>query len=114
MKPDYVKMDIEGFPYNAEFPPSLTENSSKYHGYRTYNEVSFYYEFSVQYYDLSFRYNDNYYYIMQRNDKAYLTDSEFKEKHEEFENGNALLRQLMIEGQPLIRLINQVEDIDFW
>lgn len=24
-----------------------------------------------------------------------------------------LLRQLKIEGQPLIRLINQVEDIDF-
>lgn len=68
----------------------------------------------MQNYDLSFRYNGNYYYIMQRDNKAYLTDSEFMDKLEEFENGNALLRQLKIEGRPLIGIINDVEDIDFW
>lgn len=51
---------------------------------------------------------------MQRDNKAYLTDSEFKDEFEEFENGNALLRQLTIEGRPLIAIINDVEDIDFW
>ena len=114
MKADYIKLDIEGFPYNAAYPPSPAENGSKYHGYRTDNEESFFYEFSVQYYDISFRYKDKYYYIMQRDNKAYLTDSEFKNKYEEFEDGNTLLRQLKIEGKPLIGLINYVEDIDFW
>ena len=114
MKAEYIKTDLEGFPYNAAFPPSPSEFGNDYHGYRTYNEESFFYEFAVQYYDLSFYYNGNTYYIMQRDSKAYLTDSEFKDKLEEFENGNALLRQLKIEGRPLIAIINDVEDIDFW
>jgi len=114
MKAEYVKTDLAGFPYNAAFPPSPSQYGNDYHGYRTYNEESFFYEFAVQYYDLSFRYNGNYYYIMQRDNKAYLTDSEFKDKLEEFDNGNALLRQLKIEGRPLIGIINDVEDIDFW
>ena len=51
---------------------------------------------------------------MQRDNKAYLTDSEFKEKLKEFEDGNVLLRQLKIEGRALIGVINNVDDIDFW
>ncbi len=114
MKADYIKTDLAGFPYNAAYPPSPSENGAVFHGYRTYNEESFFYEFSVQNYDLSFRYKSTYYYIMQRDNKAYLTDSEFKEKYEEFNDGNALLRQLKIDGQPLIGIINDVDDIDFW
>jgi hypothetical protein len=114
MKDKYVWLDINGFPYNAKYPPNPTEYGNKYHGYRTYEEESFFYEFAVQYYDLSFRYNGNYYYIMIRGDHAYVTDESFVEERESFPDGNTLIEQFRIEGHPLISIIPQIDDIDFF
>ena len=111
---NYIKRDLLGYPYNGKYPPDLSNTTGENHGYRTYNEESFFYEFAVQSYELSFRYNGKYYYIEPSSDGSFVTGKDFHERYQRFEDPNDLLEHFLIDGVPLIRLINEVDDIEFY
>lgn len=109
MRNDYIKTDLAGYPYNFKYPPYLNSN---YHGYKNDVEETFYYDFAVQYYGVTFEYHGKRYYLMTCDDYVFETDETFKEEYQRFEDGNAALEQFMIEGKRLIDLIGEITDCE--
>ena len=109
---DYIKLDLAGYPFNAQYPPNYDKNGGLYHGYHNNTEETFFYDFAVQRYDLRFHLNGKEYYFLSAQEHTALCDSKFTTELQVFEDGNAVLEQFEIEGKKLIDLIPFIEDCE--
>ena len=109
---DYIKRDLAGYPFNAQYPPDYDKNGGLYHGYRNNTEETFFYDFAVQRYDLRFSLNGKEYYFLCSQDHAALCDSKFTTEYQVFDDGNAVLEQFEIDGKKLSELIPLIEDCE--
>lgn len=111
-KKDYIKQDLVGRWYNAKYPPDFKNNGDKYDGYKTGNEEVLFYDFAVLGYDLAFSYRGERYYFMSDSEYVALTDENFTKEYQRFDNGNAALEQFLIDGTPIVKLVDQLEDVE--
>lgn len=109
--PSYVKRDLADYPYNAKYPPT-NPSSNKYHGYGTAARECLFYDFAVLGYDLMVKYHGRTYYFMTDTDCVWLSNENFTAMIERYKDGNDLLEHFLIEGTPLIRLIDQLEEYE--
>ncbi len=86
----------------------------EFHGYKSWNEEALFYQFAVQRYDLSFRYHGRMYYLLAEMDHVAVSDEGFAHEIVPFESGNALIENYLIEGKPLIDIINDLEEVDIF
>lgn len=110
-----VGTDFLGYPYNVKYPPELAKYGDQYLGYKSWNREVFFYEFAVQGYDVQFEYHGIVYHLMADSD-YYCTcpnhcftpdaDSQY------FANGNDLIEHLLIEGKPLIIIIDELTNVE--
>lgn len=105
----YVGYDLYGHPYNSAYPPNKDKFGSTYDGYATIGEGVLLYDFVVMGYDVRFSYKGKTYHLLN-DGKAYLSDSHFKVKGQEFDNPMELVERLQIEGEALLRIL---KDIDY-
>lgn len=60
--PDYIALDLCGYRYNRKYPPNKERYSDSYGGYKNNAEEVLLYNFAVQFYDVSFKYNGRSYF----------------------------------------------------
>ena len=92
--------------------PDYSHNGSLYHGYKNSVEESLFYDFAVQGYDLGFTYKDKRYYFLSESDYVALSDENFTEEYQRFDDGNSALEQFLIDGKNVIELIDQLVDVE--
>ena len=83
-----------------------------YHGYDTPAQECLFYDFAVLGYDLMVKYHGKSYYFMVDDNCVWLSDSNFCEMKQKFKNGNDVLEHFMIEGKPLISIVDDLEDYE--
>ena len=110
--PDYIALDLCGYRYNGKYPPNEELNGTTYRGYRNNAEEVLFYDFAVQFYDVSFKYNGKAYYLLTEEDHVAVCDKHFNEEFETFSNANELIEKFEIDGVPLLKLIDQLEDVE--
>lgn len=110
-KSDYVMTDLMGYPYNGKYPPK-DDKRGIYHGYSSDVEETLFYDFAVQGYDLTFVYKGKRYCFLSGKDYVALCDEHYTEEYQVFSDGNTALEQFMIDGNSLIELINQLEEVE--
>ncbi len=71
-----------------------------------------FYDFAVQFYDVSFKYNGKSYYLLTDEDHVAVSDEHFTKEYETFSNANELIERFRIDGKPLLTLIDQLEDVE--
>ena len=108
---EVVGIDLWGYPYNRKYPSNKTLYPT-YGGYETPQEEAFFYDFAVQGYDIKFRYHGVQYYCLYEPEHVALCDSHFTEEYQVFSNGNELIENLLVEGIPLIRLLQELDDVE--
>lgn len=112
-KNSYIRYDLAGYPFNGKYPPrDGDKNGNLYHGYRNPKEECLFYDFAVLGYDLMFSYHGKEYYFMVDEDCVWLSDENFTAMTQRFDSGNDVLENFMIEGTPLIQLINQLDECE--
>lgn len=112
MRPEYIKKDLAGYYYNAEYPPNYELYGDTYEGYKNNAELILFYEFAVQRYDVSFRYKGTPYYLMTDEFCVAVCDEHFTEQYEVFENANELIKHWRIDGKPLIDIMDELENVE--
>lgn len=112
-KKSYIRYDLAGYPFNGKYPPSIDRRKGNlYHGYKTPREECLFYDFAVQGYDLMISYHGVEYYFMVDEDCVWLSDEKFTAMLQRFESGNDVLEKFMIEGKPLIQLIEDLDECE--
>lgn len=109
-KDSYIRTDICGFAYNGNFPPN--SNERLYHGYKTPAQECLFYDFAVQGYDLMIKYKGLPYYFMVDTDCVWLSDEHFSATVRKFANGNDVLEHFCIEGTPLCKLVDNLDEYE--
>lgn len=111
-KKKYVRQDQTGRWFNAKYPPDFKKNGDKYDGYKTGNEEVLFYDFAVMGYDMSFSYKGKSFFFLSEPDYVALCDEHFTKEYQRFDDGNTALEQFLIDGKPLIKLVNELEDVE--
>ena len=110
-----IALDLFGYAYNKKYPPNIALYGDDCQGYKTWNQSLFFYDFAVHGYDMWFTYKGKKYFLMANGDN-YCTckDEHFTPSEESifFDNGNDLIEHLLIEGRPLIEIIDELEDVE--
>lgn len=109
---NYVIKDLEGRWFNAKYPPDFKNNGSEYDGYKTGNEEVLFYDFAVLGYDMAFSYKGKRYYFMSDPEYVALSDENFSKEYQRFDNGNDALEKFSIDGIPIVKLVDQLEDVE--
>ena len=104
--------DLYGNRYNGVYPPEYKYNGDAHHGYKTDKEETLFYDFAVQGYDLMISYQDKFYYFMVDDDGVRLSDDAFTAKITRFESGNDVLEHFLIDGKPLIKMIDKLDECE--
>ena len=112
MNRDYIANDLMGFPFNSEFPPDLSKNGDRYHGYENNSQEALFYYFAVLGYDLQFSYKGTMYYFLSEENYVALCDDSFSKEFVQYENAIVMIRTFKIDGQPLLNLIDSLENAD--
>lgn len=113
MDKSYILYDFAGYPFNGKYPPKGTpKNGNLYHGYETPAQECLFYDFAVLGYDLMVKYHGKSYYFMVDDDCVWLSDSNFCAMSQKFKNGNDVLEHFMIEGKPLISIVDDLEEYE--
>ncbi len=110
IKDPYIRTDFYGYAFNGKFPPD--NSGSLYHGYKTPAEECLFYDFAVQGYDLMIRYKGQPYYFMVDTDCVWLSDGNFTATIKKFANGNDVLENFCIEGIPLYKLVDKLDEYE--
>lgn len=108
---EVIGIDLFGYPYNKKYPPNKTL-FPVYGGYETPKAEAFFYDFAVQGYDIKFRYHGIQYHCLYEPDHVALCDAHYSEEYQVFANGNELIEQLIIDGNTLISIIHELEDVE--
>lgn len=107
----YVSYNLAGYPYNCKYPPDTQRFGFAHDGYANVAEGVLFYDFAVMGYDVKFSYKGRKYYLLN-DGEASLSDYKFTERIKTFEDPMELIENLDIEGQPLISILDQIEDIE--
>lgn len=108
----YISYDLFGYPFNSEFPPNIDLYGDGYAGYKNTASQVLFYDFAVQMYDVRFKYHGNMYFLMYTPEYAALCDEKFTNEIEIFATPNDLIKNLEIEGQKLLDIIDDIEEIE--
>lgn len=111
-KDNDIKFDLAGYPYNGKYPPNCP--GSQYNGYKTPAEECLFYDFAVLGYDLMIKYQGLSYYFMVDEDCVWLSDEKFTAKKQKFSNANEALETFMIGNQPIVLLIEQLDEFEIY
>ncbi len=98
------------FAGDPKFPPNC--NDSLYHGYKTPAQECLFYDFAVQGYDLMVKYKGLSYFFMVDTDCVWLSDENFTATVRKFANGNDVLEHFCIEGTPLCKLVDYLDEYE--
>lgn len=109
-----VCLDLNGYPMNFKYQPDVEKYGVEYSGYKSWNEEAFFYEFAVQNYDLSFRYKGEMYYLMRKDGNAVVCDEHFNKELIVYPSANQLIENMDLDGEKLIEVIEQLEDVEIW
>ena len=109
---DYIALDLFGHRFNQKYPPNKKLYGNDYGGYKNNAEEVLFYDFSVLFYDVSFKYNGKNYYLLTDTDHVAVCDSHFSEEYETFANAVELIENYRIDGKSLLELIGQLEDVE--
>ena len=83
-----------------------------FHGYASDSQETFFYNFAVQGYDVSFRYNGQMHYLMYDKGKAAVCDDHFTKQYKVYPDPNTLIEQYEIDGRKLIDIIDELEEVE--
>lgn len=108
----YIGHDLWGYRYNTEFPPTPTLYGNNYYGYKNAASQVLFYDFAVQMYDVKFMYKGKMYYLLYTPEYAALSDEKFTDEIEIFETPNDLIKNLVINGEKLLDIIDEIEEIE--
>ncbi len=98
------------FPHNEVFSPD--SNDSLHNGYKTPAQECLFFDFAVQGYDLMIKYKGQSYYFMVDTDCVWLSDENFTATIQKFANGNDVLEHFCIEGTPLCKLVDKLDEYE--
>lgn len=112
MAREYIQKDLAGYWFNAKYPPDYAKNGTNYNGYKSGKEEILFYDFAVQGYDLSFVYKGKSYHFLTDLDHVAYCDEMYTEEYQRFEDGNSMLEQFLLDGEPIIRKIDELEDVE--
>ena len=112
MKDENIRKDLFGYSYNGKFPPKINNNGNLYNGYPTPAQECLFYDFTVRGFDLKIKYNGVYYYFMVDTDCVWLSDEKFSAMNKKFKNGNDVLENFLIDGEPLYKLVDKLEEFE--
>lgn len=110
--PPYIGRDLLGYRYNKKHPPMFDIHKHDFHGYATDSQETFFYNFAVQGYDVSFRYKGQMHYLMYDKGKAAVCDEHFTKQYIVYPDPNALIEQYEIDGHKLIEIIDELEEVE--
>lgn len=109
---DYIQTDLAGYPFNSKYPPDYDKNGGWYHGYRNDTEETLLYDFAVQRYDLRFTYKGIAYHFLSCENYAALCDEFFCNEKQRFVDGNDVLENFLIDGNNILSIIDQLEEVE--
>lgn len=109
-----IGLDLGGYPMNLKYPPNRELYGNTYYGYKNVNQEALFYDFAVMSYDVSFKYKDKDYYLLTTEDHAALCDEHFNEEYEAFPSENNLIENLIIDGKPLIQIIDDLIEVEVY
>ena len=72
--PVYIALDLCGYRYNKKYPPNKERFGESYGGYKNNAEEVLFYDFAVQFYDVSFKYKGKSYYLLTESDHVAVCD----------------------------------------
>ena len=110
--PDYIALDLCGYHFNRKYPPNKERYGDSYGGYKNNAEEVLFYDFAVQFYDVSFKFNGRSYYLLTDDDHVAVCDSNFTEEYETFKDAVELIEKYCIDGKSLLELIDFLEDVE--
>ena len=110
--PDYIALDLCGYRFNRKYPPNKERYGDSYGGYKNNAEEVLFYDFAVQFYDISFKYNGRSYYLLTDDDHVAVCDSNFTEEYETFKDAVELIEKYRIDGKSLLELIDFLEEVE--
>ena len=108
----YSGIDDDGIRYNKAYPPDKKKYGNNYGGYANNAREVLLYDFAVQGYDVSFRYNGKSYHLLYESDHAALCDDKYSTEYISYDNPMDLIENLKIEGHTLIDIIDELEDVE--
>lgn len=71
-----------------------------------------FYDFAVQGFDLMIKYKGVSYYFMVDTDCVWLSDANFTAMKKRFENGNDALEHFCIDGIPLYKIVDELDEYE--
>ena len=107
-----IGTDLGGYPFNKIYPPNKDLYGTHFNGYKNEAREVLFYDFVFQGYDISFKFKNRTYYCMYESDYVALSDCDFTEKYQIFNDAIELIENLEIEGHKLIDIINDIEEAD--
>jgi hypothetical protein len=110
--PDYIALDLCGYRFNRKYPPNKTLYGDTYGGYKNNAEEVLFYDFAVQFYDVSFKYRGKSYYLLSDDDHVAVCDSNFTDEYETFKDAVELIENFRIDGRSLLELIDLLEEVE--
>lgn len=110
--PDYIALDLFGYRFNQKYPPNKKLYGDSYGGYRNNAEEVLFYDFAVQFYDVSFKYKGQPYFLLSDEDHVAVCDSRFSEEYETYKNAVDLIENYRIDGKALVEIIDELEDVE--
>lgn len=110
-----VICNFAGYYENWLYPPSPERYGSEHGGYRTNNQEVMFHLFAVQRYDVSFSYKGQQYFFRHDGDEgASVTDAEFNRVIVSYSSANVLLQQYLIDGSPVVKIVDELQDVEIW
>lgn len=107
-----IVWDLTGNLINSKYPPNYELYGNRCNGYKNENYETLFYDFAVQRYDVTFCFRGKQYYLGSFGDHVALTDEHYTKETEIFPNANTLIENLLIEGHPLITIIDEITNIN--
>ncbi len=113
MEKDVIR-DLLGLPMNVKYRPNVERYGNSYIGYKNWNRQVFFYEFAVQNADVTFSYHGQEYFIYCSFNPPYVavSDKTWKNDLAKYESANELIEKYIIEGKPLIDILDELEDVE--
>ena len=108
---EYFGYDLFGFPFNKKYPPNKEKYGDDFYGYPTKGEGILLYDFCIMGYDVEFSYNGETFYLLNTGE-GIVSDSNFTQRKEVFDNPMALVENFKIDGKTLLELAPEIEDIE--
>ena len=97
--------------YEDSFPPKH-RMVSRFRGYDTWNERMLFYEFAVNHYDMFLVYNGKKYIFEIDSEGVRMVDDKQIHVLEKWETAVEFINNFRLNGEPLYKMVNRLEEID--